>query len=235
MGREGQEGGPRYSPATSRVMVVGRDHNDHYLSETPDVSAGAPSSAQDCTEHGRLSEQIKGRVGTPGDDRLMFSPFLLLGLLPIFNVFAQDAELLKLYAPTTGSLCPDITQNPLLREFTAQTQLLHPRESAYLSARESTVIPKAWQDWLGTGSQIGYDVSDLSKNFSRVGIAFSGGGFRAAQYAAGVTSALDARNSSAKSVGMGGLLQVASYISGLSGKLRHALLSRGNRLKERLL
>jgi len=153
----------------------------------------------------------------------MFSPFLLLGLLPIFEVFAQDAELLKLYAPETGSQCPDITKTPLLREFTAQTQLLHPRESTYITARESTVIPKAWQDWLGTGSQIGYDVSILSKNFSRVGIAFSGGGFRAAQYSAGVTSAMDARNSSAKSAGTGGLLQAASYISGLSGKLDRAV------------
>src|ERR1700760_2599037 len=116
-------------------------------------------------------------------------PLLLLGVLPVLNVFAQDAQLLKLYAPATGSVCPDITQTPLLREFTAQTQLLHPRESEYITTRESTDIPKPWQDWLGTGSQIGYDVSVLSKNFSRVGIAFSGGGFRAAQYSAGVTSA----------------------------------------------
>ncbi|KAF9650395.1 phospholipase B [Thelephora ganbajun] len=150
----------------------------------------------------------------------MFSS-LLLCLLSSRDVFAQGTELLKLYAPTTGSLCPDITRNPLLREFTPETQALHPRESTYISTRESTVIPKAWEDWLGTGSQIGYDVSVLSKNFSRVGIAFSGGGFRAAQYSAGVTSALDARNSSAKSAGTGGFLQVASYISGLSGKLNH--------------
>lgn len=156
-----------------------------------------------------------------GDNHLMFSPFLLLGFLPIVNVFAQGDELLKLYAPATGLLCPNITQDPLLREFTPESQVLHPRESAYISTRESTVIAKAWQDWLGTGSQIGYDVSALSKNFSRVGIAFSGGGFRSAQYSAGVTSVLDARNSSAKSAGTGGLLQVASYISGLSGKSDH--------------
>ena len=164
---------------------------------------------------------IKGRPEASGDNRLMFSPFLILCLLPSLHTFAQGVELLELYAPATGSLCPDTTQNPLLREFTAESQTLHPRESAYVNTRESTVIPKAWQDWLGSGSQIGYDISVLNKNFSRVGIAFSGGGFRAAQYSAGVTSALDARNSSAKSAGTGGLLQVASYISGLSGKLDH--------------
>lgn len=163
----------------------------------------------------------------------MFSSLFLLGLLPILNVFAQGTELLKLYAPATGSRCPDITQNPLLREFTAETQLLHPQESAYIHTRESTTILKAWQDWLGTGSQIGYDVSALSKNFSRVGIAFSGGGFRAAQFSAGVTSALDSRDSSAKSAGSGGFLQAASYISGLSGKLEHPSVFYEN-LKERL-
>ncbi|KAF9782507.1 phospholipase B [Thelephora terrestris] len=148
----------------------------------------------------------------------MFS-LSLLCLFASLNalVRAQGSELLKLYAPTIGSKCPDITQNPLLREFTTGTQALHPNESAYIDTRESTVISKAWQDWLGTGEQIGYNVSVLSSNFSRVGIAFSGGGYRAAQYSAGVTSALDARDQSAKSVGTGGLLQVASYISGLSG------------------
>lgn len=164
----------------------------------------------------------------------MFSSFLVLCFLSSLDVFAQGVELLELYAPITSLLCPNITQNPLLREFTAETQALHPQESAYINTRESTVIPGGWQDWLGSGSQIGYDVSVLSKNFSRVGIAFSGGGFRAAQYAAGVTSALDARNSSAKSAGTGGLLQVASYISGLSGKLSPPPNSCES-LKERLL
>lgn len=167
-----------------------------------------------------------------GDNHFMFSSFLLLCFLS--SVFAQGAELLQLYAPATGSLCPNVSQDPLLREFTAESQALNPQESAYVRTRESAVIPKAWQDWLGTGSQIGYDVSVLSKNLSRVGIAFSGGGFRAAQYSAGITSALDTRNSSAKSAGTGGLLQVASYISGLSGKLDHPSLSCES-LKEPLL
>ena len=161
----------------------------------------------------------------------MFLQFLLslfVGLNGLVRA-PQGVKLLELYAPTTGSTCPDITQNPLLREFTTDTQALHPKESEYIDTRESTVIPKAWQDWLGAGEQIGYNVSVLSSNFSRIGIAFSGGGFRAAQYSAGVTSALDARDQSAKSAGTGGLLQVASYISGLSGKSTHHLLLEGLR------
>lgn len=43
------------------------------------------------------------------------------------------------------------------------------------------------------------------------------GGYRAAQYGAGVLSGLDARNDSAQSAGTGGMLQVSHYLSGLSG------------------
>lgn len=45
------------------------------------------------------------------------------------------------------------------------------------------------------------------------GIAISGGGLRASLYGAGVLSAIDNRNSSTA----GGLWQLASHLSGLSG------------------
>jgi lysophospholipase len=119
------------------------------------------------------------------------------------------------YAPEINLLCPD---TPLIREWTPQTQALHPDESTYIAARESTAIAPAWSDWLGDGSFIGYDSKIFEGKFPRVGLAISGGGHRAAQYAAGVVSALDARNESAKATGTGGLFQVTSYITGLSGK-----------------
>jgi lysophospholipase len=95
---------------------------------------------------------------------------------------------------------------------------LHPKEENYVNTRLTTVIPKEWKDWIGDGSAIGYDLSSLnSSSFPKVGIAVSGGGLCAAQYGAGVLSALDARNESAKAAGTGLLLQVTSYLSGLSG------------------
>ena len=48
-------------------------------------------------------------------------------------------------------------------------------------------------------------------------IAVSGGGYRAALYGAGALSALDSRNSTGASAGTGGVLQLATYLSGLSG------------------
>ncbi|KAH9011013.1 phospholipase B [Lactarius pseudohatsudake] len=121
------------------------------------------------------------------------------------------------YAPLINQPCPNTTTNPLLRVFTPHDQTLHPGEAAYVDTRLSTVIPNEWKNWVGDGSGIGYNLSAFNNSFPKIGIAVSGGGYRAAQYGAGVLSGLDARNDSAKQAGTGGLLQVASYLSGLSG------------------
>ena len=122
------------------------------------------------------------------------------------------------YAPLVNQPCPDVTTDPLLRIFTPVNQSLHPREGEYVNTRLTTVIPNEWEDWIGDGSAIGYNLSSFNRGaFPKIGIAVSGGGYRAAQFGAGVLSALDARNESAKAAGTGGLLQVTSYLSGLSG------------------
>jgi lysophospholipase len=104
-----------------------------------------------------------------------------------------------------------------VRTFTPPTQALNPQESSYLGARESNVIPTAWSDWVGDGSSIGYSFSLFNASLPRIGIAVGGQGYRTAQFGAGVFSALDARNTTAKSLGTGGLLQIASYLVGSSG------------------
>ena len=131
------------------------------------------------------------------------------------------------YAPLVNQSCPNITAAPLVREFTPQTQALHPDESSFIDSRLKDVVPQQWADWIGDGSKIGYNQSivDFFKNNSaKIGISISGGGYRAAQYGAGVLSGLDARNDSAKQAGTGGLLQVSSYIAGLSGAFLSSFL-----------
>lgn len=131
------------------------------------------------------------------------------------------------YAPLVNQPCPNVTTNPLLRVFEPNSQSLHPREEEYVNTRLATVIPKEWENWIGDGSAIGYNLSSFnSTGFPKIGIAISGGGYRAAQYGAGVLSGLDARNESAKAAGTGGLLQVASYLGGLSGASRSQSVSR---------
>lgn len=119
------------------------------------------------------------------------------------------------YAPSINVQCPP---EPLLRVFTPQNQSLHPQEAEFVSSKDSQVLPGAWNSWINA-SAIGYNSSSFGGKFSRIGIAVSGGGYRAAQYGAGVMSGLDARNESAKAAGTGGLLQVTTYWAGLSGGL----------------
>lgn len=120
------------------------------------------------------------------------------------------------YVPTANVQCPP--ESDLLRSTpTGPSQSLHANETAYIQARQTGVVVDAWKTWLGDGSGLGYTLSDFNDTFPRVGIAISGGGYRAAQYGAGALSALDARNQTAKNAGTGGLLQVASYLTGASG------------------
>lgn len=51
----------------------------------------------------------------------------------------------------------------------------------------------------------------------KIGIAFSGGGYRAMTSGAGMLNALDSRATNANSKGLGGLLQSSTYLAGLSG------------------
>lgn len=129
--------------------------------------------------------------------------------------FAQNS--VTDYAPFTNLECPDISNTEFVRQWTPQNQTLNPQEIDYITTRDKTVIQAAWKDWLGDGSHIGYNLSVLQGNFPLVGLAFPGGGLRSALYCAATLNGLDARNSSAKAAGTGGLLQVASYMAGLSG------------------
>jgi lysophospholipase len=122
------------------------------------------------------------------------------------------------YAPASNVQCPDLSTTNFLRIFTPQNQTLHPEETEYINQRATKVLPDAWNAWLGGDSPAhGYNLSDFGGNYPKIAVAIPGGGLRSALYAAGTLSALDSRNDSAKAAGTGGLLQVASYLSGLSG------------------
>jgi Lysophospholipase catalytic domain. len=149
-------------------------------------------------------------------------PFLLV-LCITFATLGASQDSVDDYAPNTNAQCPDLSTTSLIRVFTPQNQSLHPRETEYVNTRTTSVLPDAWKAWLGDGSAVSYNLSAFQGKFPKVGIAIPGGGLRAAQYGAGCLSGLDARNESAKAAGTGGLLQVTSYISGLSGVCRLAL------------
>ncbi|KIY70399.1 hypothetical protein CYLTODRAFT_347742 [Cylindrobasidium torrendii FP15055 ss-10] len=138
---------------------------------------------------------------------LFLSTVVQGGLLDALNITS--------YAPDANITCPN---RDLVRVFSASNQSLHQDEVSFIRAREAKTAD-AWADWIGDGSALGYSngVLKLSENQPRVGVAVSGGSYRASLYGAGVVNALDGRNSSSKAAGTGGLLQVSSYLTGLSG------------------
>ncbi|KAF8210154.1 phospholipase B [Mycena galopus ATCC 62051] len=149
----------------------------------------------------------------------MPSLFLLLAL--VGSALSQETlpsqDNVTDYAPAVNVECPDFSTTSLIREFTPQNQSLHPSEVEYVNSRLNGTVAVAWNEWLGDGTQLGYNLTAFQGLFPKIGMAIPGGGLRAAQYGAGCLSGLDARNASSKAAGTGGLLQVASYLTGLSG------------------
>lgn len=101
---------------------------------------------------------------------------------------------------------------------------ISPNETEWLESRRKEVTSPL-REFLGRLDIAGFDASaymDLasmnSTNIPNIGIAVSGGGYRAMLNGAGVLKAFDSRtdNSTAKGQ-LGGLLQSATYLSALSG------------------
>ncbi len=129
------------------------------------------------------------------------------------------------YAPLLAA-CPAVPsgQSSLVRDAARNT--LSPAESDYIN-RHKRATQQSWKDWLSRpvpgaalGSAIKGGVDSYLNNLDnvpRVGLALSGGSFRATLFGAGYLQGIDGRNTSAQSQGVAGMLQLASHVSGLSG------------------
>ena len=104
-------------------------------------------------------------------------------------------------------------------------QRLSKSEVVYLRERKSQILPGAWKSYLANVRKsevtlpryVSTILSGKGRTIPNLGIATSGGGYRAAIFGAGISNALDGRNSSSINIGTGGLLQSATYLSALSG------------------
>jgi hypothetical protein len=97
------------------------------------------------------------------------------------------------------------------------TPTLNPSEQAWAVRRQRnaamSIGPYLTRAWSG---KVQYPAV-LDRDFPRVGLAFSGGGYRAMLNGAGVLQAFDGSNTTAINARTGGLLQSSLYITGLSG------------------
>ncbi|KAF3923369.1 Lysophospholipase [Orbilia brochopaga] len=121
------------------------------------------------------------------------------------------------YAPASVT-CP--TSRPAIRAASA----LSPAEQSWLQNRRKNII-QPLRDFLTRADISGFDAGKYidanSKDASKIpviGIGMSGGGYRALMNGGGVLAAFDSRTENSTSKGhLGGLLQSATYLSGLSG------------------
>ncbi|KAF5026368.1 hypothetical protein F66182_1576 [Fusarium sp. NRRL 66182] len=121
------------------------------------------------------------------------------------------------YAPGKVA-CPE--RRPVIREATA----LSDNETGWLNLRGNNTI-SALKDFLTRASMGGIDTDEYVDNIvtkgnalPRIGIAISGGGYRAMLNGAGAIAAFDNRTSGSTNEGhLGGILQASTYLSGLSG------------------
>jgi len=104
----------------------------------------------------------------------------------------------------------------------ASDNQIHPLETDYMN-RHRKAIRNQWKDWLnsvnlgGNGGIDGGLDQFLAQHQPKLGIAISGGGYRAMLVGMSVLQGLDGRNETAKQRGVGGVMQLADYVSGLSG------------------
>lgn len=116
------------------------------------------------------------------------------------------------YGPSTVA-CPNNGASLLRRAHS-----LSDEETAWVEARHKVTDP-ALISFLERQSMDGLDATEFLANVSlNIGIAFSGGGYRAMLAGGGQLAALDSRTTGSTGAGhLGGLLQASTYLSGLSG------------------
>lgn len=142
--------------------------------------------------------------------------FLQLGVLVVLALAANNDS----WSPT-GGYAPGYVNCPVNASFLRDAKGLLPQETEWLKGRRP-VADKALQLFLDNAGMEDFDAGKFLSNTTngrqvKVGIAFSGGGYRAMLCGAGQMAALDNRTRGASDRGLGGLLQAATYLSGLSG------------------
>ncbi|KAJ5095985.1 hypothetical protein NUU61_005341 [Penicillium alfredii] len=119
---------------------------------------------------------------------------------------------------------PANTTCPSTRPKIRSAEKLSSQETSWLKTRREKTL-SAMKDFFGHVQVGDFDVtgyldqhSKNTSNLPNIGIAVSGGGYRALTNGAGAVKAFDSRTENSTAKGhLGGLLQSATYISGLSG------------------
>ncbi|GAO49298.1 hypothetical protein G7K_3449-t1 [Saitoella complicata NRRL Y-17804] len=132
----------------------------------------------------------------------------------------DDASLHRIHRRTSpsGSYAPANVSCPMTTGFLRPASGLSPNETEWLQLRRQNV-QEPLENLLSVLAQNSSSINTtaLAEN-STIGLAFSGGGYRAMIVGGGFLSAMDSRTPGQNSSNpMSGIMQAASYIVGLSG------------------
>ncbi|KAG2733477.1 hypothetical protein G9P44_003002 [Scheffersomyces stipitis] len=131
----------------------------------------------------------------------------------------QIASLAWAWSPT-DSYAPGKIDCPSDVSLVRAADGLSPQESDWIKGRNE-VTDANLISFLQHANMTDFDAEDFIRNTVNesitIGLAFSGGGYRAMLCGAGQLAALDNRTNGAYENGLGGLLQASTYLVGLSG------------------
>lgn len=138
-------------------------------------------------------------------------------------LLAHSITSLLAYSPTGGYApgnvsCPDRSTSGS-SNLVRVAHTISDDEKDWLEKRHE-VTDEALREFLERADLEDFDIDDFFDGLNssiNIGLAFSGGGYRAMLCGAGQISALDDRTTNANSSGLGGLLQATTYLAGLSG------------------
>lgn len=119
----------------------------------------------------------------------------------------------------TDSYAPGQIDCPSDLQIVRPASSLSDGESEYLLERNK-ITDEALKTYLTNANMTDFDVDSFLGGLNdsiKIGLAFSGGGYRAMLVGAGQLAALDNRTTNSTESGLGGLLQASTYLVGLSG------------------
>ena len=122
------------------------------------------------------------------------------------------------YELSKNQSCP----TTLVRQPSNTSSILSNGERDWVASRHANAVSQ-WLSYLSSSTlnfqSSGFDLTSFLSNTSNlpVAIAASGGGYCSMLHSAALLNAFDARNATLLAQGTGGILQLVTYIAGLSG------------------
>ncbi|KAK6346069.1 Lysophospholipase 1 [Orbilia blumenaviensis] len=156
---------------------------------------------------------------------LLSSGYVAANAIDVDNTRAELYSLEKRVVPDApNGYVPAPVDCPSTRPSIRSARELSDEETSWLNKRRDNTI-QPLREFLTRVNIAGFDAGayiDTNRNnvsrIPNIGIAMSGGGYRALMNGAGALAAFDSRTNNSTSAGhLGGLLQSSTYLSGLSG------------------